>query len=82
MQKIIHNLRQKSEETRRHILHITTVVVSIILFFIWVYSLGSGFSEKETQAKIKNDVEPFSALKDNFVNGYKSISDGSSSLIE
>ena len=75
MKKMIHNLRQQPEKVRRHILHIITLGLGILLFFIWVYSLGTGLGSEETQIKEKNDLEPLSALKDNFVNGYKSIQD-------
>ena len=73
MKKIIHNLRNQPEDVRRHILHITTVVLAIFLFLIWVYSLGSGFSSEDLQEQVKTDIEPLSALKDNFINGYNSI---------
>lgn len=73
MKKIIHHLRRQPEEVRRHILHVSTVVFGIILLMLWVYSLGASFSDKDTQAKIKRDVAPFSALKDNMVGGYNNI---------
>ncbi len=79
MKKIIHNLRQKPEETRRHILHIATLIMAVCLFFLWIYTLGVN---KETKIQVKNDLEPFSALKDNVVNGYKSIQDASLNMFE
>ncbi len=65
MRKIIHKLRAKPEETRRHILHFSTIVFAVILLTLWVYSLGSNLSNEDTQTKLKNDVKPFSVLKDN-----------------
>jgi len=82
MKKIINNLRQKPEKVRRHILHISTLVLAVFLFFIWIYTLGNGIGNKEIQAKAKNDLEPLSTLKDNFVNGYKSIQEESSDIIQ
>lgn len=82
MKKIIHNLRQQSEDVRKHILHLVTLFFAIILFVIWVYTLGTGFGDKDIQAKVKDDLEPFSVLKDNFINGYKSIQDNSLDIIE
>lgn len=81
MKKIINNLRQKPEKVRRHILHVTTVVLALVLFLVWVYTLGAGLGSQEVQVKAQNDIQPFSTLKDNFVNGYKSIQEESSNII-
>jgi len=76
MDKVIHHikkLRAQPEETRVYILHLLTVVAGIILFSLWVYSLGTDLSDKETQAKLKNDIQPFSTLKSNLIDGYNSL---------
>ncbi|MEK7140770.1 MAG: hypothetical protein AAB815_03220 [Patescibacteria group bacterium] len=75
MRKIIHHLRKQPEDVRTHILHIFTAISGVVLIFLWVYSLGANFSNPETQTEINNDLKPFSALKDNLVGGYKSISE-------
>lgn len=75
MKKIIHNLRQQPEEVRRHILHILIFLAIIIMIILWVFSLGKNLSNPDTQIKIKQDLKPFSVLKDNLVDGYKSTSD-------
>lgn len=75
MKKIIHHLKSKPEHIRRHILHILTLVFGVILILLWIYSLGTGLTSPDTQVKINNDLKPFSALKDNLVGGYKSISE-------
>jgi len=74
MKKIIRNLRKQPEETRRHILHISTIMVAIVLIILWSYSLGRDLTSPDTKIKIKQDLKPFSVLKDNIVGGYKSIS--------
>jgi len=74
MKKIIHNLRRQPEEVRRHVLHILIFVVAIIMVILWVFSLGKSLSNPDTKVKIKQDLEPFSVLKDNLVDGYKSTS--------
>ena len=66
MKKFIYHLRRQPEEVRTQILHFLTVVAGVILFSLWVYSLGTGLSSEETQVKVKNDLEPFSALKAKF----------------
>ncbi len=74
MKRIIHRIRGQSEEVKRHVLHILVVAAAIILLSLWVYSLGTNLTNPSTQAKINNDLKPFSAFKDNLVGGYKSIS--------
>lgn len=74
MKKIIHNLRKQSEETRRHILHILIFFLGVIMILLWVSSLGKSLASPDTQIKIKNDLQPFSVLKDNIIEGYKSTS--------
>jgi len=73
MKKIIHKLRNRSEEERRHILHITTFVLALFMIILWTFSLGRSITSKETKVKVKQDLKPFSVLKDNLVGGYKSI---------
>ncbi len=65
MKKVIRHLRKQSEETRRHILHLLTVIFAILLLTLWVYSLGTNLSDENTEAKIEQSIKPFSALKDN-----------------
>ena len=74
MKRIIHHLRKQTEEDKRHILNILTAVFAVVLFSLWVYSLETNIADKNTQAKISQDLQPFSALKDNLVGGYQSIS--------
>ena len=78
MKKIIYhikNIKNQPEEIRRHILHILIIIAAIILLLLWIYSLGASLSNPDTQAKVSNDLKPFSVLKDNLVGGYKSISE-------
>lgn len=70
MRKIIHHLRKQPEEVRRHILHIVMFVLVVILIFLWVVSLSKNLSDSDTQTRMKQDLEPFSALKDNIVDSY------------
>ncbi|MSU44903.1 hypothetical protein EXS45_01860 [Candidatus Nomurabacteria bacterium] len=75
MKKIIHHIRSQSEEARRHILHVLTIIFAIILLFLWIFSLGVSLTDPDTEVRINNDLKPFSALKDNLIGGYKSILD-------
>ena len=74
MKKIIHHIRKQPEETRRHILYILILCSAVILFFLWIYSLGTTLTNTDNQAKINQKLKLFSALKDNIVSGYNSIS--------
>ena len=73
MRKIIHKLRNRPEEERRHILHIVTFVLALLIILLWTFSLGKSVASKETKVKIQQDLKPFSVLKDNLVGGYNSI---------
>jgi len=69
MRKIIHHLRRQPEEVRRHILHIVIFALAIIMIILWIFSLEKSLTNPDTQAKMKQDLQPFSVLKDNLVNG-------------
>ena len=73
MKKIIHKLRNRSEEERRHILHISTFVLGLFLILLWTFTLGRTITSPETKIKAQQDLKPFSVLKDNLVGGYESI---------
>ena len=75
MRKTIHKLRQRPEEERRHILHISIIIIAIIMILLWAYSLGRNLSQPEVKEKVKQDLQPFSVLKDNLSEGYKSVSE-------
>lgn len=70
MKKIIHNLRNRPEEERRHILHIFTFFGAIIMLVLWSLSLGKTLGSADTKAKLQQDLQPFSELKANLVDGY------------
>lgn len=75
MRKLFHHVRRQPEEVRRHILHITTIAFAIILFLLWVLSLGRTLTSKSERAETEEKASPLSALKANFVGGYQSITD-------
>lgn len=71
MRKIIHHLRKQPEEVRRHILHILIFIATVIMIILWVFSLGKNLANPDTQVKIKQDLTPFSVLKDNIISEYE-----------
>ena len=62
-------------------MHVITIILAVLLFIVWVYTLGTGLKNENVQTKAKEDLEPLSALKDNFISGYKSIQEDSSNII-
>jgi hypothetical protein len=69
MKKIIYHLIRQPEEVRRHVLHIIIFILAIVMITLWIFSLSKNLSDKDTQIKMKQDLQPFSELKDNIVNG-------------
>ena len=85
MEKIIHHvkkIRQQPEHIRRSILHIAIGLCAVILFLLWVYSLGTTMTSGDTKAKIDQNLKPFAVLKDNITEQYNSMSEPSSSAEE
>lgn len=81
MKKIIHHIRhvrRQPEHVKRHILHVVTGVFGFILIMLWIYSLGTNFTNNEPQETVSNDLKPLSALKANFVGGYQGVVNGAS----
>lgn len=75
MRKIIHHIRKQPEHVKKHILHIVTAVSAVVLVFLWIYSLGTNFTDTSTQVKVDENLKPFSALKANLIDGYYSLGD-------
>ncbi|MCM2339264.1 MAG: hypothetical protein NDI62_02305 [Burkholderiales bacterium] len=67
MKKIIHNLRQQPEETRRHILHIIIFFLAVVMIMLWILSLSKSLSDPDTQTKMQEDLKPFTELKDTII---------------
>ncbi|MCE9549383.1 hypothetical protein K8Q98_03250 [Candidatus Nomurabacteria bacterium] len=73
MKKIIHHVRKQPEEVKRHILHLVTFFFGVVLVMFWFYSMGTTFTNSEVEQKAERELQPFSVLKNNIVNGYESI---------
>ncbi len=65
MRRIIHNIRRQPEQIKRHILHVSVIVAGVLLFSIWVHSLGGSFDSKVAENDLQKNVEPLSVLKNN-----------------
>ena len=75
MKKVIHHIRKQPEHIRRSILHISVIVCGVVLILLWIYSLGTNLASPDMREKINEDLKPFSALKDNMIGGYNSITE-------
>lgn len=73
MRQIIHNVRQKPEKVRRQILHGATALFAVVLFLLWVVSLGGNFKDEKAVEKTAESLKPLSALKANIIDGYYSL---------
>ncbi len=67
MKKFIHHIRNKPEQTRKHILHVTTLVCAVILLALWVYSLSVNFTNPDTQREVKQGFKPFTVIKNDIL---------------
>jgi len=82
MKKIFHHIRRQPEAVKRHILHTLILCFAIILFFLWTYSLGTTLTSTDTGAQIKQDLKPFSVLKDNITDGLNEIKEPNLNTIQ
>ena len=73
VKRIVHKLRSKPEEEKRHLVRIFTFIGAINLIILWSWSLGTNFSDPDTKVKMKQDLKPFSVLKDNMVGNYNNV---------
>lgn len=65
MKKFIFNLRQKPDNVKRNILHVSMLVIGFMLVGIWISTLGDNINDVKKVADLKNNVEPLAVLKDN-----------------
>lgn len=79
--KTIHKMRQQPIETRKQMLVILTLACAAILVLFWSYGFGQNISNKATSNSLKKDLQPFTVLKDNLVDGYKSVSANSTDMV-
>jgi hypothetical protein len=75
MKRLINRLRKQPNRVKVKVLHTATAIFAVVLVFFWVYSLNLSFREENVEAKIREDLSPFSAIKDNIISGYKSLSE-------
>jgi hypothetical protein len=85
MRRIIHHIRKvrsQPEDVRQSILHILTLASGVVLFLLWVLSLGGGSSDADTSQTLETNLTPFSSLKANLSDGFNNISAGSNPEVQ
>ncbi len=75
IKKIVHHLRSRPEEERRHILHIFTFIGAVFMIVLWTFTLGQTLGGEDTKTKIKEDVKPFSNFTNNLSDNFNEIED-------
>ncbi|MCE9585032.1 hypothetical protein K8Q94_00165 [Candidatus Nomurabacteria bacterium] len=65
IKKAVYHLRKQPLEHKRHILNIFIFIAIVIMVLLYILSLSFRFNSMETKIKIKNDMKPFSTLKEN-----------------
>lgn len=81
MRKIIHHVRRQPEGIKRKILHVSTGVFAVLLFALWVVSLGRNFNS-EPPKTVSENASPFQALKANILGGYESLTEPGLEVIQ
>jgi hypothetical protein len=71
MIKIIKNLRNQPEEIKTTVLYIFISLSAVVLMTIFVRN--SIVNNNQSNIQTKKEASPLSALKDNFVDGFKSV---------
>ena len=70
MKNFVKKLREKPEEERKHILHISTFVCAILLIAFWSFTLKQDFSDPDLQVRVQQEVKPFKDLQANVLDSY------------
>ena len=72
MKKIIHHLRKKPHEDRRHILHIALFVCFLLLISLFSYTLNANF--RKNSDDLRDDLAEFQDLKEDLSQDYQDFS--------
>lgn len=76
MRKYIKQIQQRSIEGRKQIFVITMIVLMSLVFIVWIFGLGYRFSSNNKKnIKEKETIQPFTILKNTFVDTYKNINE-------
>ncbi len=74
MHSYIKKLQSKSEDTRKQILMVSIISCMSIVVFIWVYSLGNHFNNKDISTQANSDLKPFKLFANSISNSYQNVS--------
>jgi hypothetical protein len=74
MRKIIHKIRQKPESVRRFVATSSALVITLVIAFVWISTLG--VQNKVTATK-KQGTNPFALIKQSFEKAFTKTGDRS-----
>ena len=74
MRTYIKKIQSKSEDTRKLIFVSSLVVCMSVVVFIWVYNLGTRFSDPKVADQTSQDIKPFQIFSNTISDTYKSVS--------
>ncbi|MFM7088942.1 MAG: hypothetical protein ACKOW9_05445, partial [Candidatus Paceibacterota bacterium] len=73
MRKTIHRLRDLPIKERRHILHMSMMVLSVIVFSLWTLTLKHNLKTAETQIELERSARPFVELGSQLAGSYNAV---------
>ncbi len=82
IRKVIHHLRSKPEEERRHLLSLSMIVVCAFMVFLWIISLSQNIKTTEVKVKAKDGLKPFSVLKSSLIDSWDSATGPNQTVVE
>lgn len=51
------------------------LVFASVFIVLWMFSFGGSISDKDSKEELANELKPFSALRSNIIDGYRSMSE-------
>ncbi|MFN4181194.1 MAG: hypothetical protein ACK4FA_00650 [Candidatus Paceibacteria bacterium] len=83
MKNTIHRLRNLPIKERRHILHVSMIVFSLLVFGLWTMTLKHNLKTAETQIELERSARPFVEFGSQLAGSYNAvIEDNAKSISE
>ncbi len=74
MKAYIKKIQSKDEDTRKFIFIVSLVLCMAIVGFIWIYNLGTRFSNPKVAEQTNEDIKPFKLFTNSISDTYKNVS--------
>ncbi len=73
MKNTIHHLRGLPIKERRHILHVSMIIASILVFGLWTMTLKHNLKSAETQIELERSARPFVEFGSQLAGSYNAV---------